>query len=93
MKFADIEKGIVSLDGGSESNNPILYATIDRGETWQEINIPWDTITDDVQYLSKIDSVVFEEGVYKLTLGQGEGSNKKALFESNDIYNGWKFFK
>ncbi len=44
-------------------------------------------------FLSKIDSVVFEEGVYKLTLGQGEGSNKKALFESNDIYNGWKFIK
>lgn len=93
LKFADIEKGIVSLDGGSESNNPILYATIDRGETWQEINIPWDTMTDDVQYLSKIDSVVFEEGVYKLTLGQGEGSNKKALFESNDIYNSWRFIK
>lgn len=93
LKFSDIEKGIVSLDGGSESNNPILYATIDRGETWQEIKIPWDTMSDDVQYLSKIDSVVFEDGVYKLVLGQGEGSRKKALFQSNDIYNGWEFIK
>ena len=69
--------------------------TCDRngGASFAEIELPWDTVSEEVMFLNKVDSLKYENGVYYLTLGQGEYGNKKADFTSTDLKSGWKFEK
>ena len=48
--------------------------TCDRngGASFAEIELPWDTVSEEVMFLNKVDSLKYENGVYYLTLGQGE---------------------
>lgn len=91
IRFSDINNGILSLDDGAEVNKPVLFATTSRGETWDEIQLPWNEIPLEVKYLTQVDSLVYEDGIYTLTLGQGIGENKKVVFYSDNILSGWKF--
>lgn len=91
IQFSDINNGILSLDGGSGINEPVVFATTNRGESWSEVKIPLDEIPEEVQYLTQIDSLVYEDGIYKLTLGQGLGQNMKVVFYSDNILSGWSY--
>ena len=51
-----------------------------RRASFAEIELPWDTVSEEVMFLNKVDSLKYENGVYYLTLGQGEYGNKKADF-------------
>ena len=52
-----------------------------RGSRLAEIELPWDTVSEEVMFLNKVDSLKYENGVYYLTLGQGEYGNKKLIYK------------
>lgn len=91
VRFADRNIGILSLDGGSNATEPILFLTTDRGEAWEEINLPWSETPEDIQYLTKVDSLTYVDGIYKLILGQDSSGNEKAVFKSKTLEGDWKF--
>ncbi|WP_040191229.1 WD40/YVTN/BNR-like repeat-containing protein [Clostridium culturomicium] len=91
IQFSDINNAILSLEDRSDVNKPVLFATKNRGESWDEIQLPWNEMPSEVQYLTQVDSLVYEDGTYKLTLGQGIGQNNKVVFYSDNILSGWKF--
>lgn len=91
--FSDKNNGIVSLKSESDESWPVLYFTQDGANNWTQINLPWDQIPKTIDYLSKADSLTYDNGVYTLTLGQGSGRNKKVCFQSLSLSSGWKFIK
>ena len=76
-----------------ENSSPHVLVTENGGASLAEIELPWDTVSEEVMFLNKVDSLKYENGVYYLTLGQGEYGNKKADFTSTDLKSGWKFEK
>jgi hypothetical protein len=90
LVFTDTENGLMSMeDLYGDEQWPHIYVTGDGGESYTEISFPWDTLPEDVTFLNKIDSLVYENGIYTLTLGQGEYGNKKAEFTSGSLKEGW----
>ena len=70
---------------------PHVYITADGGENFTEIEFPWDTIESDVTFINKVDSLVYENGVYNLILGQGRYGNMKARFTAEALDGAWTF--
>ncbi len=92
LVFTDTENGLMSMeDLYGDGQWPHIYVTGDGGKSYTEIGLPWDTLPDDVTFLNKIDSLVYENGIYTLTLGQGEYGNKKAEFTSSSPGEGWTY--
>lgn len=91
MAMADEKRGIVALDAGMDTNFPLLYATVDTGDSWQEIQLPYEDLPQEVQYLSDIDSLTYEDGIFTLILGQNDSGTVKATFTSTDINEGWEY--
>lgn len=92
LAFADVENGLMSMEDlyGNEQW-PHIYVTGDGGESYSEIEFPWDALPEEVTFLNKIDSLVCADGIYTLTLGQGEYGNKKAEFTSDSLDQGWTY--
>ena len=92
--FSDKNNGIVSLKSPSGSDSwPTLYCTQDGASYWTEINIPWKSLPSDVDYLSKIDSLTYQDGIFTIVLGQGSDSAKKAAFKSSSLSGTWSLVK
>jgi hypothetical protein len=91
--FADKSNGVVALKSSSDESWPILYCTNDGAENWTEIKLPFEQMPKIVDYLSKVDSLIYENGVYTLTLGQDSNGKQKASFQSTTLSDGWKFTK
>lgn len=91
MEMADTKNGIMILDAGYDVYFPTVLFTDDMGTTWNEIEIDFDSITDKIDFLTDIYSFEYSDGVYTLTLGQGEMGTKKAVFTSTDPYSGWEY--
>lgn len=91
ITFLDNTIGVLSLDAGMDEKFPKLFISNNKGDSWNELNLPLDKITEDVSYLSKVDSLTYENGMYKLVLGQDLNNNKKVVFESKDLSNDWIF--
>ena len=89
--FLDNKRGIVSYEASSDSPYPLLYATEDAGVTWNELHVSWDEVNDEVSFLSKVDSLTFENDHYILTLGQGSNGSVKAAFKSSVMTEEWIF--
>jgi hypothetical protein len=89
--MADEENGVVALNEGMEGNFPLLYGTTDTGDTWEEIRLPYEALPREVQYLTYIDSLVYENGKFVLTLGQGDSGTIKAVFTAADINSTWEY--
>ena len=94
LAFADLSVGMITMDEQFGENSwPHVLVTENGGASFMEIELPWDTISEEVMFLNKVDSLKCENGVYCLTLGQGEYGNKKVDFTSTDLKSGWKFEK
>lgn len=94
LAFADQSAGMLTMDEQFGENSwPHVLVTENGGASFAEIELPWDTVSEEVMFLNKVDSLKYENGVYYLTLGQGEYGNKKADFTSTDLKSGWKFEK
>lgn len=90
IAMADERNGIVALNDGMDGSYPVLYATSDTGDTWHSVQLPYGDLPPKVQYLSTIDSLVYEDGWYLMTLGQGNSGTAKASFASADLFGPWK---
>ncbi|MGO5051608.1 WD40/YVTN/BNR-like repeat-containing protein [Lachnospiraceae bacterium LCP25S3_G4] len=90
IAFADPLNGIATLETMDDTLQwPIVYTTIDAGESFQELSFPWEQLHPNTPFLNKIDSLVFENETYTLVLGQGSYGNRKARFISNSLTEGW----
>lgn len=92
LVYTDLTNGMMTKEDpfGNESW-PHVYITSDGGESFAEIDFPWDTISDDVTFLNKVDSLTYENGVYTLIMGQGSYGNMKARFTGNSLSGVWTF--
>ncbi|SCJ38488.1 Uncharacterized protein related to plant photosystem II stability/assembly factor [Anaerotruncus sp. 2789STDY5834896] len=91
MAMATEQVGAVALDAGNDVYYPLLFVTDDTGDSWAQIELPYDQIpTEKVQYLTDIDSFQYAGGQYTLVLGQGDAANAKVTFTSTDLHGGWK---
>ena len=93
LAFADQSAGMLTMDEQFGENSwPHVLVTENGGASFAEIELPWDTVSEEVMFLNKVDSLKYENGVYYLTLGQGEYGNKdeaQALinqFDSEEEY-------
>ena len=93
LAFADRMTGILSAEDLYEDNLwPCIFLTSDGGESFSEITLPWESLPEEVQFLNRVDSLALENGVYTLTLGQGDYGNKKVEFTSGDAVT-WTYVK
>lgn len=92
LAYTDLTNGIMTKEDpfGNESW-PHVYITADGGASFTEIEFPWDTVSEDITFLNKVDSLTFENGVYTLIMGQGTYGNMKARFTANALEGEWKF--
>ncbi len=89
VAFTDGEQGVVSLDPpSSEDLFPQLWATQDGGESWFELTIPWGQL-EDLDYLTKVDTLERKDGMYQLVLGQGDYGAEKVRFTSSGLESTW----
>ena len=94
LAFADMQNGMLTMDSQFGDNSwPRVFVTNDAGNQFREIEMPWETISEDVTFLNKVDSLTYENGVYHLTLGQGEYGNMKADFTGVSLDGEWTFEK
>lgn len=91
MAMADEHNGMVALDAGMDKYFPLLYVTADTGSTWQEIKLPYDSLPQEIDYLSSLDSLTYVQGKFTLTLGQGDSGTAKATFTAANIGGAWEF--
>lgn len=91
IAMANEKAGAVALDGGADVYFPLLYVTEDTGDNWTEIELPFDQLPREIQYLSDIESLIFADGVYTLTLGQGDWGTVKATFTTTDLTGTWQY--
>ena len=94
LAFADMQNGMLTMDSQFGDNSwPRVFVTNDAGNQFREIEMPWETIPEDMTFLNKVDSLTYENGVYHLTLGQGEYGNMKADFTGVSLDGEWTFEK
>lgn len=92
LEYADTMNGMLTLEGVNGGDTwPHVYITTDGGERFTEIEFPWDTIGSDVTFINKVDSLVYENGVYTLIMGQGKYGNMKARFTAETLDKAWTF--
>lgn len=92
LEYADTMNGMLTMEGAFGGDTwPHVYITADGGENFTEIEFPWDTIGSDVTFINKVDSLVYENGVYNLILGQGRYGNMKARFTAEALDGAWTF--
>lgn len=94
LAFADAEQGVVSLDPSSdEALLPLLWYTQDGGASWSELTIPWTPLDDDLDGLTKVDTLERVDGMYQLVLGQGANGAEKVRFTSSALDSTWIFLE
>lgn len=94
MAFCDSKTGVVSYNKANSLDEvvPTLYFTNNGANSWTEFKIPFESIIDKIYlYLSKVDSLTFENGTYTLTFSQND-NGKKASFTSSNMQK-WTFQK
>lgn len=92
LEYADIMNGMLTMEGSSGGDTwPHVYMTADGGENFTEIEFPWETLGSDVIFINKVDSLVYENGVNTLILGQGSYGNMKARFTAETLDGEWTF--
>lgn len=92
LEYTDTMNGMLTMEGAFGGDTwPHVYITEDGGENFKEIEFPWDTIGSDVTFINKVDSLVYENGVYTLILGQGSYGNMKARFTAETLDGEWTF--
>lgn len=90
MAMADEQHGLVALDAGADVFYPLLFATTDTGDLWEAVELPYENLPIEVQYLSNLDSLTFENGLFTLVMGQGDLGTAKATFTANDLLGPWE---
>lgn len=91
LAFADSQNGIASLESGTENNWPYLYATTDGGNSWQEIQAPWEDT--DVDWLRCIDSLTRTDGKWYMKVTQYPQKLKICTFSAEQITGPWTYEK
>ncbi|MDR2586825.1 MAG: hypothetical protein LBC23_01005 [Coriobacteriales bacterium] len=91
IAMADEKNGVVALNEGVVSYLPLLYATTDTGDTWEQISLPYYALPREIQYFSTIDSLIYEDGKFVLTLSQGDSGTFKAIFTTIALDKPWEF--
>ncbi len=92
IAFADTQAGILTVERVS-AEDPwlVTYYTEDGGKNFETLELPWEDIPEEVQYLSRVDSLTYEDGQYVLIMGQGLSGNQKVKFTSQSVDSGWQF--
>jgi hypothetical protein len=91
MCFVDSLTGVLSLNGENNELVPKLFYTNDGGANWIETALPTDALKNESEFVSKVDSLTFENGRYTLICGQGSDNNKKVKFQSDRPDGEWEF--
>lgn len=97
MAVGDGGEIVLSVETSSENNWPDLYMTLDRGETWQSLDLPWeDAGADGVGFLYRVSSLQKQEnGDWLLCLTQEptgvNGTNWCALFSAPELEGPWTY--
>jgi len=89
--FADEQNGVVTQE--RDDAWPMVQVTADGGTTYQENPVSWDDIPMEVGFLNKVDSIVFQDGIYTIVMGQGSYGNKKVVFTSGNLAGEWVYEK
>lgn len=97
MCMLNEKQGVVALNNNFSNDineyYPLLYLTNDTGDNWSKIEMPYESLPQEVQFLTDIESLKYKDGKYVLVLGQGNESKRKVEFTSNRLTDGWKFSK
>ncbi len=91
MFMYDENHGIIVLKDKVDINFPLIYATNDGGENWQEVDFSYFNLPDEITYLTDVDRITKEDNQYYITLGQGNNGILKAVFRTNDLLSPWTF--
>ena len=81
----------ISVIGATSYPWLVTYYTEDGGKNFKTLELPWEDIPEEVQYLSRVDSLTYEDGQYVLIMGQGLSGNQKVKFTSQSVESGWQF--
>lgn len=87
------QEGLVVLDAGMDKFFPLVYVTKDGAQTWTQIELPYTDVPTEVQYISEIDSLTFEEGQYKLVMAQGNIGNYRIVFTADSIDGPYQYIE
>lgn len=87
LVFTDAQNGVASLESGQENNWPLLYATTDGGNSWQEIQVPWEEA--DADWLRCIDSLRYSDDRWYMELTQYPQGEKVCTFSAQQLTGPW----
>ena len=87
LAFGDAQNGIASLESGTENNWPYLFATTDAGNSWQEIEVPWEDT--DAAWLRCIESLWYSDGRWYMQLTQNPQGRKVCTFSAEQLTGPW----
>lgn len=90
MAMADEQHGVIAFSSGLDGSYPVLYATADTGDAWNPIELPYESLPVEIQYLSNIDSLSYRDGLFSLVMGQGDSGTMKAIFTAADLLGPWQ---
>lgn len=91
MCMYDEQNGIIMLHNPDDINMPLIYATDNGGISWQEIKFSYFNLPDEIQYISDVDTITYEDGYYLIKLGQGNSGIIKSYFRTNSLTANWDF--
>lgn len=91
MEFYNASVGALSLMSISD-DVPTIYMTKDGGDTFTEIELPYDTMyKNGLDHLARVESLTFVDGTYYLKLCQDGEYNRKAIFWAKSTEGVWNF--
>ncbi|WP_303202022.1 WD40/YVTN/BNR-like repeat-containing protein [Raoultibacter timonensis] len=93
MAMVDERQGVVALSSGLDGSYPLLYATADTGDTWNSIELPYESLPPEIQYLSNVDGISYRDGSFFLVMGQGDTGTMKATFTATDLVGPWQILE
>lgn len=91
LSMYDKEKGIIMLDNCQDVNMPEIHVTVNGGKNWNKIEFSYFNLSDEIRYLTDVDSITYENGEYYIKLGQGGTGTLKAIFKTRELQSPWQF--
>ncbi len=91
MCMYDENNGIMILSNNEDINFPIIYATVDGGLNFNKVDIDYSQLPNSVTYFVDVDNIKYEDGSYKIMLGQQDLGTLKIIFKTDKLNNKWIF--
>ena len=89
MCMYDENNGIMILSNNEDINFPIIYATVDGGLNFNKVD--YSQLPNSVTYFVDVDNIKYEDGSYKIMLGQQDLGTLKIIFKTDKLNNKWIF--